>query len=170
MAKKPGSPTPAVPAPPMPPTANPALAAAAAPPLPVAVPKLPFKIEVGVALPERKRIGNTTGEPSPYVEFMKSMPAPVVATDGSTTYASFFIPAEQAPTTVTDPGEREKVNKANARKTTNNIGAISRRIRKGDAAFNYSSREVVENGVLGVRVFRVAPQAAAEETAETQAA
>lgn len=162
-AGTPATPAAPPPAPPMPPAPQAAAPQAPAP----AVPKLPFKIEVGVALPERVRIGNKDGAPSPYVEFMKSMPAPVTAADGTVTYASFFIPADEAPATVTDPAEREKVAKDNARKTTNNLGAISRRIRKGDPAYNFSSREVTENGRRGVRVFRVAPAAPEPETPAT---
>lgn len=150
-------------APPLPTTA-------AAPPTPSvapapAIPKLPFTIEVGTAPPERQRVGNTTGEPSPYVAFMKSMPAPT-----GDAFASFFIPAADAPATITDEGERDKFSKDAARKTTNNIGAISRRIKKADATYNFTTREVTENGKRGVRVWRVAPvEVSAEAPVEVSA-
>lgn len=165
MAKKPPPAAPAAApsaAPPFPPTAQaaPPVAPSVAPAPPV--PQLPFKIEVGVALPERTRVGNTTGEPSPFVAYMKSMPAEVAATDPNAQpiRASFFIPAKQAPATIVDPTERDKFAKDEARKTTNNIGAISRRIKKADATYNFTTREVTEGGVRGVRVWRVAPVAA----------
>lgn len=160
MAKKPTPP--AVPSaaaaapPPVPQAAAPATPSVAPAP---AVPKLPFKIEVGGPPPERTRVGNPNGEPSPYVEFMKSMPAPT-----GDAYASFFIPAEQAPATITDANERDKFAKEKARKATNNIGAISRRIKKADATYNFTTREVTENGVRGVRVWRVPVVEAAPAT------
>lgn len=158
MATKPKS-VPAVPAPAGAPPVPAVAAAPAAPPTvpsvgaAPAIPQVPFSIVVGAAPPERTRtFGGGGAEPSPYVAFMKSMPAPT-----GDAYASFFIPAETAPATITDATEREKFTKDKNRKTTNNIGAISRRIKKGDKSYNFTTRELTENGVLGVRVWRVAP-------------
>lgn len=144
MAKTPAA-TPKLPATPPAAPAAPAAAVAA----------VPYVIEVVGAPPERTRTFGD-GVPNPLVAFMKDMPAP----EGGA-FASFFIPADQAPATVTDADERRKVAKANARKTTNNIGTLKRKIAKADPTFNFTTREVEENGVLGVRVYRIAPEAPA---------
>lgn len=100
--------------------------------------------------PIERKVG---GEKSPYGALMESMPAP----DGGK-FANFFVPAEQPAATITDATERAKALKDNARKLSNSLSGLSRRITKKDAkAFALRTKE--ENGVLGVVVYRVEPEA-----------
>lgn len=138
--------------------AKPAPAPAAAAPA-VAAAASPFTVTFGSApAPTTRKVGI---ESSPYSGVMKSMPAPA---GGSV--AQFFIPAE-ATAGLTDAGEKQKSAAENARKITNRISGIARRLKKSDASMNFAMRTVTENGQLGVRVYRVeaAPAAPAPTAA-----
>ena len=155
MAKAPPRPAAAAPAaaPAPAPVAAPAAAAPTASPPDATL--LPYQIEVGAAPPERTRTF-TPGEPSPFKALFQNMPAPV---NGA--YASVFVPAEAVPATVTDAGEREKAYKESSRKRLNNLSSITRSIKKADASYNFTAREVTEKGERGVRIWRIEPAPAA---------
>ena len=101
--------------------------------------------------PIERKVG---GEKSPYGALMESMPAP----DGGK-FANFFVPAEQPAATITDATERAKALKDNARELSNSLSGLSRRITKEDATKAFALRTKEENGVLGVVVYRVEPEA-----------
>jgi hypothetical protein len=112
-----------------------------------------FKIETGIPLPTiERKVGASS---SPYAEPMKALPL------GSTpeTVASFFVPAT-VPNTITDPAEKAKALRDEARKISNRISGISRRLTKADPTLAFALRTKEENGNVGVRVYRVAPAAA----------
>lgn len=115
---------------------------------------LPFTIEtVGAPAPIQRAVG---GKQSPYVQVMTQLSVPV---DGK--YQSFFVPATISDN-ITDAGEKEKAFRDSQRRISNSISGASRRIEKKDASFKFATRQVVENGVYGVRVYRMeAPAVAA---------
>lgn len=154
---------------------QPAAAAAPAvgaplPPPPVAVPATPPAapvgsglppsftglpaIQMGVAIPAAKRTFGQPGEASKYTDFLKSFAAP--AADGS--LASAFFAGTEAPATVTDAKEREKAYKESVRKLANSLTGAARRIVNADATYNFTTRTVTENDILGIRIFRIAPE------------
>jgi len=111
-----------------------------------------FHISFGEAPPEVvRRVGAAT---SPVAEAMKAMPAPQ---NGK--IAQFFVPVS-VPDTITDPTEREKALKEEARKTSNRLSGIARRIAKGDDSVNFALRTKKEGDEIGIRVYRIAPVAA----------
>lgn len=114
----------------------------------------PFKIEMGEAPPPVQRLG-AGGDTSPYTQAMKDMPLP----NAGEPIPQFFVPAD-VPESIKDAKEREKAAKESARKISNRISGIARRLNKQDAKFNFALRTRTENGVVGVRVYRMP----AEET------
>ena len=113
-----------------------------------------FTVEVGSPPPAIQRM--VGGASSPYTPVMKSMPAPQ-----GDKVAQFFVKAE-VPTTITDATEREKAAKDEARKISNRISGIARRLTKDDASLNFALRTQKDaQGNLGVRVYRVAAAAPA---------
>src|SRR5688572_20932902 len=143
----------------------PSLAAAPSADLPAPqAPVLPFTIDMGIALPAMTRAVGKTGEENPITAMMKALPLG----EDETKLASFFIPAPEPASTITDAAEREKATKENARKITNQVSAAARRLQKKDAALAFAQRTRTEDGKLGVRVFRVAvTEKAAPATTET---
>jgi hypothetical protein len=131
------------------------------------------KIEYTTRVPDSARAGGRTGQPSPWLQFLKDMPAPSPVKpakknpDGSPVMniAWFFIPADQPADTVQGE-EREKAVKANANKLVNRFTSIARRIRKtnGDT-HNYTFRKVRDpnaeegQGEWGLQVFRIEAEA-----------
>lgn len=117
-----------------------------------AVAKLPFALELSDApAAVTRKIG---GESSPFPAVMRAMPLPV---NGK--FTSFFVPAPAVPATITDADERAKASKDAARKLTNNLSGISRRLSKADKSFQFALRTQEQNGVIGVRVYRIAAAA-----------
>lgn len=125
-----------------------AAATAASNPAPVAS---PFTVETGVDLPAIVRaVGRAT---SPYAPVMSSLqlPSPYDAKK----LQSFFV-AASAPDSVTDPAEKSKAFKEDARKIANRVSGIARRLVKGkEAELAYAIRTGTWNGQYGVRVYRV---------------
>ena len=112
-----------------------------------------FKVEKGIELPAATR-GGRKGEPSPYATIMQAMtPA------SGKNMQSFFVPAA-APDGITDAAERTKAFNDNARKLTNRIGGLARRLKKTDPTRDYAIRVMPDGDRIGVRVFCVAPAAA----------
>lgn len=119
---------------------------------PAAVAQSPFTVTFGDAPPVlARKIG---AESSPYSVAMKGMPAPA---NGK--IAQFFVPAPTN-SNITDPDEQAKYKSAEARKITNRISGIARRLKKADASMVFAMRTREEDGKLGVRVYRVAPDVA----------
>jgi hypothetical protein len=115
---------------------------------------LAFKIEEGVELPAKER-GFKEGKSSPYADNMKAM----LVTDK---IQSFFIDAESGvPASITTPDERGKAAKDEARKISNRVSGLARRLQKADASKAYTLRVRTENGKLGVRVYCIKPEAVA---------
>lgn len=131
--------------------------AKAAKPAPVATATAsvsPFKIEVGAPPPAIER---KVGQPSsPFTAAMKSLPAP-----SGDQVAQFFVPIDPIAATVTDPTEKAQAEKDAARKLSNRISGISRRVSEEidgtGTQYAFALRTKIENGVMGVRVYRVAP-------------
>ena len=117
-----------------------------------------FTIEAGAAPAPTQRIGRGGGD-NPYRKAIDALAAP----EGDKVY-QFFVPVT-APDAITDPAEREKATKENQRKMTNALTGHTRRAKRADASKNFAIRSVVENGVYGVRVFRIAPEATEENAA-----
>lgn len=108
-----------------------------------------FAITFGEAPPATvRKVGQ---ESSPFAAVMKNMAAPTAQG-----VAQFFIPVE-ANASITDAGEQSKYKSGEARKITNRVSGIARRLKKADANMVFAMRTREENGVLGVRVYRVAP-------------
>lgn len=122
-------------------------------PVPTAAAPSGFAITFGEAPPATvRKVGM---ESSPFAGVMKSMQAP--GPDGRV--AQFFVPVE-ASASISDAGEQAKYKSGEARKITNRISGIARRLKKADANMVFAMRTREENGVLGVRVYRVAPSPA----------
>lgn len=123
-------------------------------PTAAATPALAFKIDTGVALPPIQRLQGA--QASPYSVAMKAM---ALGKDDKA-LQSFFIPAD-VPATITDPAEREKAAKDEARKISNRVSGIARRLsEEKDASgkqYAFAIRSRQEDGKIGVRVYRVAP-------------
>lgn len=157
MAKKPAVPAGTVPG--APPPAAPAMQAPAA-----------FAITVGSAPPAitRGAFGREGATVNPYTVTMKGMPVP----EGGV-YAQGWIVAD-VPATITDPAERLKAGKEEARKLSNRISGIARRLSDEKDAdgnyYTYAIRTREENGVWGVRVYRIAPAAPVPPTPRAPAA
>lgn len=136
-------------------------AAAAAPAAAAAAPVSAFAAPVirfgdAPAAIERK-VG---GDKSPYAALMEQLPLP-----DKGRYAQFFVPSEQPAATITDAGERAKQAKENARKLSNKLSGLTRRVTKKNKDFVFALRTKEENGVLGVVVYRVEAPAPAAPTA-----
>lgn len=107
-----------------------------------------FQVRFGSApAPIERKVG---GETSPYAAVMKTMPAPQ---DGK--YANFFVPAAEPAATITDADERTKATRDNARKLSNALSGLSRRIAKKDPSKAFALRTTEEGGKIGVCVYRV---------------
>lgn len=103
-----------------------------------------FQIDEGVTLPEITGRG-ATGKPNPYRTVMERLK------QGQ----SFFIPAKASDNLAGE--ERTKALKENQREITNKISQLSRRLYDVDSSKGFATRTREENGVVGVRVFCVAP-------------
>lgn len=138
---------------------------------PATAPVASFKIETGVALPTVTRAVGAAS--SPFTEPMKGMAVPK-AEDGSD-MQSFFVPVT-VPASITDAAEREKTAKEEARKTSNRISGIKRRLEdQVDAdnvpyafALRTKQEKVGKETVWGVRVYRIAPAPKAPAAAAAQ--
>lgn len=96
-----------------------------------------FKIETGIELPPRTRLGgggDTTNYP------FKEMPV-----------GASFLTEVNVPATITDAKERDKAFKEEARKVSNKLSGAIRRFKKSNDGYNFAIRTV--DG--GVRVWRV---------------
>jgi hypothetical protein len=82
---------------------------------------------------------------------MRKMPAP---TDGHV--AEFFVPVS-IPDSITDPAERDKALKEEARKTSNRLSGIARRVAGADPSANFALRTKTEGDKMGIVVYRIAP-------------
>ena len=114
-----------------------------------------FTITAGAAPAATQRIGRTGGDANPLRLAISALPA----ANGETFY-SFFVPVT-APDGISDPDERIKATKEAQRKMTNGLTGHARRAKKADAEKNFAIRSVQEDGVYGVRVYRIAPEAVA---------
>lgn len=133
------------------------------PPAPVAAvaPVVVSGIQISMGLPPApsERAFGAGAAPSPYAEAMKGMPAPVLdAAGNATSVASFFVAGDEVPAAITDATERATAEKEAARKASNRLSGIARRITKADADMAFALRTVTEGGKLGVRVYRVKPE------------
>jgi hypothetical protein len=111
---------------------------------------LPFEISFGEAPPATVR--KVGVDSSPYTANVRALP-PVQGDK----VASFFVPVGTPPDTITDEGEKAKWRTEDARKTTNRISGLTRRMSKKDPSLAFALRTREEKGVLGVRVYRVNP-------------
>ena len=129
-------------------------AAAKAPtaPVPPAPAVEPFAIAWGGEPEEVRAVGRGGGEPSALMKAIGSLPAPQ---NGQ--YASFFMPAETVPDTITDAGEREKATVEKVKKALNSASGATRRVSKqGGGVPKFAVRRATVNGVAGIRVYRIA--------------
>lgn len=116
----------------------------------------PYAVTFGAPPPPVQRIGGG-GNAGPLHAAMQSMPTP-----GKEGVPQFFAPADPAPSTITDPGEQSKAVKENARKLSNKLSGMARRITKQDEdtgakpVRKYALRTLTHNGALGVMVYRTA--------------
>ena len=113
-----------------------------------------FTVDFGDAPPPIQRLAG--GASSPYTPVLKAMPAPQ---DGKV--AQFFIKAD-VPASITDAKERERALKDEARKISNRVSGISRRLMEEKDAngvlYNFALRtQTDKDGNIGVRVYRIAP-------------
>lgn len=112
-----------------------------------------FKIELGAPPPAPTRSGG--GKASVYADAMKGMPVP----KGDKT-AQFFIVAA-VPAAITDPAERTKAMKEEARKISNRLSGTARRLSdQKDTngvpyAFALRTQTLDDGATVGVRVYRV---------------
>ena len=119
------------------------------------------------AIPDSAKAGGKRGQPSPYLQFMRDMPAPALngkGKDAKMQYAWFFVPADEPADTITDPDERTKAIKANANKLVNRFTSLARRIRKDSAAtHDFTFRKMNDpnvtdgSGPWGLVVYRIPP-------------
>jgi hypothetical protein len=95
---------------------------------------------------------------------MKSMPAPA---NGQ--IAEFFV-AVSIPDSITDPTEREKALKEEARKTSNRLSGIARRVAGADPSANFAlrTRNAGQEGG-GIVVYRIAPADKSEAKTKAKA-
>jgi len=108
-----------------------------------------YQVVYGKGPPEIvRRAGAAT---SPVADTMKTMPAPA---NGQV--AEFFV-AVSVPDTITDPAERDKALKDEARKASNRLSGIARRVAKADASLNFALRTKVQDDKMGIVVYRIAP-------------
>jgi len=70
--------------------------------------------------------------------------------------AEFFV-AVSVPDSITDPAERDKALKDEARKASNRLSGIARRVAKADASLNFALRTKVQDDKMGIVVYRIAP-------------
>ena len=126
-------------------------------------------ISYATTIPDSARAGGRSSEPSPWMAFMKDMPAPAPGKgkNAPVQFSWFFVPAD-VPETITDPAEREKAAKANTSKLINRYTSIARRLRKAHPdTHDFTFRKVRDpnaadgTGDWGVQVFRIAVKGAA---------
>lgn len=122
-----------------------------------------FAVESGVELPAITRaVGKTT---SPYTESMNALKLPEPYDPKKLN--SFFIPASAADN-ITDANEKAKALKEDARKISNRVSGIARRLTKGKTdELAFAVRTTEKDGHPGVRVFRVKPEPKAAAAAPT---
>ncbi len=105
-------------------------------------------------LPAQSKRGGAA-QPSEDVAKLENMPEPREV-NGKTQYARVWYPVGTAPAELTEAAAREQWTKDTARKMTNRLSGITRRITKKDASKAYTVRTVENNGQPGVAVYRMA--------------
>lgn len=114
---------------------------------------LQFAIEVGAPPPTiERKVGQQS---SPYAPVMKALPAP-----SGDKIAQFFVPVT-VEGQFANEDEKAKAVKDEARKVSNRISGIARRLKSEDETMEFALRTKTENGVVGIRVYRIAATSSA---------
>lgn len=105
-------------------------------------------------LPEASRRGGAV-QPSADVAKISALPEPR-ENNGKMQYARIWYAVGDAPSEITDDAQRKQWASDQAKKMTNRLSGITRRISKKDAGKKFTVRAVENNGKAGVAVYRIA--------------